>query len=173
MAITTRFGTPVKITWRHDDYDEEGWVQIENLSGGDERSIHISDLRAPGGAVEIDAAARACSRCKGRRRVPGLPREVLTPAVLAIAQQAYDTRDWAALPILADALQDAGCEDDDILLHLRGEEGCSRCEGAGIIYDPEYSLAGRQKCPAGCDGGMVRPLHARGCWVVDLVLGKE
>jgi hypothetical protein len=40
--------------------------------------------------------------------------------------------------ILADALQDAGCDNYDILSHCRG------------------------------DGQ-----HVRGCWVVDLVLGKE
>ena len=61
----------------------------------------------------------------------------LTPTVLAIAQQMYDTRDFGAMPILADALQDAGCDNDDILNH---------CRGPGP--------------------------HVRGCWVVDLVLGK-
>jgi hypothetical protein len=50
----------------------------------------------------------------------------------------YETREFAAMPILADALQDAGCENADILTHCRG------------------------------DGS-----HVRGCWVVDLLLGKE
>jgi hypothetical protein len=50
----------------------------------------------------------------------------------------YESRDFGAMPILADALQDAGCEDAAILGH---------CRGAGP--------------------------HVRGCWVVDLVLGKE
>ena len=52
--------------------------------------------------------------------------------------QMYDTRDFSAMPILADALQDAGCEKADVLDHCRG------------------------------DGP-----HVRGCWVVDLLLGKE
>ena len=49
----------------------------------------------------------------------------------------YESRDFTAMPILADALQDAGCDSDDILTHCRqpGE-------------------------------------HVRGCWVVDLLLGK-
>ena len=51
----------------------------------------------------------------------------------------YESRDFAAMPILADALQDAGCDNDDILNHCRDE----------------------------------RPRHVRGCWVVDLVLGKS
>jgi hypothetical protein len=61
-----------------------------------------------------------------------------TPTVLALAQQLNGGRDFSAMPILADALQDAGCDNDDILAHCR-------CSGQ----------------------------HVRGCWVVDLVLGKE
>ena len=61
-----------------------------------------------------------------------------TTDVIALAAQMYESRDFAAMPILADALQDAGCDNDDILNHCRG------------------------------DGA-----HVRGCWVVDLVLGKE
>lgn len=61
-----------------------------------------------------------------------------TPTVLAIAQAAYADRLFGDLPILADALEDAGCADAQILEHLR---------------EP-----GR---------------HVRGCWVVDLLLGKS
>jgi hypothetical protein len=60
-----------------------------------------------------------------------------TDTVVALARQMYESRDFGAMPILADALQDAGCASDDILTH---------CRGAGP--------------------------HVRGCWVVDLVLGK-
>lgn len=61
-----------------------------------------------------------------------------TDTALSLAQQMYDSRDFGAMPILADALQDAGCEDEQILSHCRSET-----------------------------------IHVRGCWVVDLVLGKE
>jgi hypothetical protein len=61
-----------------------------------------------------------------------------TDTVRSLAQQMYESCDFSALPILADALQDAGCDSADILDH---------CRGAGP--------------------------HVRGCWVVDLVLGKE
>ena len=60
-----------------------------------------------------------------------------TSTVVSIAQGLYDTRDFSAMPILADALEDAGCDHADILDH---------CRGTGP--------------------------HVRGCWVVDLVLGK-
>ena len=44
----------------------------------------------------------------------------LTSTVLALAQQMYDSRDFSAMPILADALQDAGCDNPQILEHCRG-----------------------------------------------------
>lgn len=44
-----------------------------------------------------------------------------TFAVLALAKQAYESRDFTTAPILADALQDAGCDDATILGHLRSE----------------------------------------------------
>jgi hypothetical protein len=62
-----------------------------------------------------------------------------TTTALALAQGIYDERAFDRLPILADALQDAGCDNDDILNHLRAT-----------------SLP-----------------HVRGCWALDLVLGKE
>ena len=50
----------------------------------------------------------------------------LTPTVLALAQAAYDNRnlpsgtlDNERLAVLADALEDAGCDNADILKHLR------------------------------------------------------
>ena len=40
-----------------------------------------------------------------------------TSTVTTLAQQMYNTRDFSAMPILADALQDAGCDHTDILIH--------------------------------------------------------
>ncbi|QEG27365.1 hypothetical protein GobsT_21190 [Gemmata obscuriglobus] len=60
-----------------------------------------------------------------------------TPTAVALALRMYDARNFDAMPILADALQDAGCENGDILNHCRGNQP-----------------------------------HVRGCWVVDLILGK-
>jgi hypothetical protein len=54
-------------------------------------------------------------------------------AVGVQADQAFDR-----LPILADALEDDGCTDDDLLFHFRHH-----------------------------------PTHLRGCWALDLVLGKS
>ena len=88
---------------------------------GTERAFQaklLCDVLGPEPALQVDAAW-------------------LTPTVAALAKGIYDERAFDRLPILADALQDAGCDDDEILTH---------CRGAGP--------------------------HVRGCWVVDLVLGK-
>jgi hypothetical protein len=58
--------------------------------------------------------------------------------LVSMARQMYDSRDFSDMPILADALEEAGCANADILVHLRGPGP-----------------------------------HVRGCWVVDLLLGKE
>jgi hypothetical protein len=58
-------------------------------------------------------------------------------SVARMAEGVYQERAFDRLPILADALEDAGCDHSDVLAH----------------------------CRAGTD-------HARGCWVVDLLLHK-
>jgi hypothetical protein len=42
-----------------------------------------------------------------------------TAVVLALARSADESGDYGALPILADALQEAGCEDPEVLTHCR------------------------------------------------------
>jgi hypothetical protein len=44
-----------------------------------------------------------------------------TTAAVGVARQMYESRDCSAMPILADALQDAGCADPNILDHCRGD----------------------------------------------------
>ncbi len=61
-----------------------------------------------------------------------------TSTAVGVAEAIYADRTFDNLPVLADALQDAGCDHPDILTHLR---------------DPGP--------------------HVRGCWALDLVLGKE
>jgi len=56
-----------------------------------------------------------------------------TDTAKTLAQQMYDSREFGAMPILADALQDAGCENDDILAHCRDPHathvrGCWVCD---------------------------------------------
>jgi hypothetical protein len=42
-----------------------------------------------------------------------------TEHVVGLAAKMYDDRAFAAMPILADALEEAGCGDADILSHCR------------------------------------------------------
>jgi hypothetical protein len=53
----------------------------------------------------------------GRRVVE---RSWRTPAIVSLARHADDKRDFAGLPVLADALEEAGCDDIELLAHLRG-----------------------------------------------------
>jgi hypothetical protein len=114
----------------------------------------------------VAAVARACIAATPDRPKDqcGLLRELFGPApfrtlalpgisvltwndrtVPRLAQAAYDeshlpegTLDTARLAILADALLDAGCDDEELMAHCRSEGP-----------------------------------HVRGCWAVDLILGKE
>jgi hypothetical protein len=109
----------------------------------------------------------------------------LTPAALGVARRAYDLRDWAALPVLADALEEAGCEDADILHHLRDEVICPGCSWGSVT---EWYGGGGGWC-AYCDrsgpdlswvpAARLLPRHAhlhgphvRGCWCLDVILGR-
>ncbi|MDY3559510.1 hypothetical protein R5W23_000503 [Gemmata sp. JC673] len=42
-----------------------------------------------------------------------------TDTTVALAKGMYESRDFSAMPILADALQDAGCDNADVLIHCR------------------------------------------------------
>jgi hypothetical protein len=55
-----------------------------------------------------------------------------------IARSVYDGRDYDQMPILSDALEEAGCTDAEVLGHLRSPGP-----------------------------------HVRGCWALDLVLGRS
>ncbi len=56
----------------------------------------------------------------------------LTSTVVSLARQIYDSRDFTAMPILADALQDAGCDNPQIVEHCQGPgshvRGCWVCD---------------------------------------------
>jgi hypothetical protein len=56
----------------------------------------------------------------------------LTSTVLALANGIYTERAFDRMPILADALQDAGCDNENILNHCRAPgphtRGCWVCD---------------------------------------------
>jgi hypothetical protein len=52
------------------------------------------------------------------------------------------------LPILCDALQDAGCSNVDIITHCRSEEFHARgCWVLDLLLDQQYQRAGNQQLP--------------------------
>jgi hypothetical protein len=55
-----------------------------------------------------------------------------TSTVIALARQMYDSRDFSAMPILADALQDAGCDNEDILQHCR-DANATHVRGCWVV----------------------------------------
>jgi hypothetical protein len=59
--------------------------------------------------------------------------------VVRLAQAIYEERRWGDMPVLADALLDAGCDNEEVIQHCRQQ-------GA---------------------------FHTRGCWVIDLLLGRS
>jgi hypothetical protein len=62
----------------------------------------------------------------------------ITPRAATIAGHAYRERDWGVLPVLADALEDAGCAEADLLVHLRGPGPHARgCWATDLILGRE------------------------------------
>jgi hypothetical protein len=117
--------------------------QIADAEGASRYALNAVQLSAGLSARDDEAI----DQCVLLRDVVGNPfREVeLDPSwckwsngtVRRMAQAIYADRRFDDLPILADALEDAGCTNEDILTHCRE-----------------------------------RNEHVRGCWVVDLLLGK-
>jgi hypothetical protein len=125
-------------------------VAIEDASGAAlYTAMHVPDAKISPGIPH-----RTAAKAQERRALLALLRDIFGDlfravrvepswlrwnggAVPKLAQAIYDDRAFAHLPILADALEEAGCDNPDILAHCRS-------------------------------GGE----HVRGCWVVDLLLGK-
>jgi hypothetical protein len=127
---------------------EFGEVDHYNALDNTRRSAdQVARAVAWAGRARPDRIAMQAIECNVLRDIFGNPFRLasVTPAwrtwnartVIQLAELIYAERAFAHLPILADALEEAGCTDAAILDHCRG-------------------------------GGE----HVRGCWVVDLLLGK-
>jgi len=62
----------------------------------------------------------------------------LTSTVVSLGQAIYDERAFDHMPVLADALEESGCTNQEMLAHCRGGSE-----------------------------------HVRGCWLIDVILGKS
>jgi hypothetical protein len=117
-------------------------VALETISAARHLAAHHASTRSsvlPVAKVRLPKEATAFRDIFGNpfRPVAFSP-EWRTGTAVSLARTMYESREFSAMPILADALQDAGCDNEDILSH---------CRGTGP--------------------------HIRGCWVTDLVLGKQ
>jgi hypothetical protein len=100
-------------------------------------AVHAADGLGDG-AVERREQARLLRDIFGNPFRPGAVHPAwLTPHVIGLARGIYEDRAFDRMPVLGDALEEAGCTDEEILAHCRSPTD-----------------------------------HARGCWVVDLILGK-
>jgi hypothetical protein len=128
-------------TWRL-AYAAQLTCGTSRLEGPSEEVIKWASHISPARGVEEKQAH--CDLIRDLFGSPFRSRPAVAPAWLAwdggtvprLARAAYDERAFERLPVLADALEEAGCTDADLLGHLRA----------------------------------ARP-HARGCWVLDLLLG--
>ena len=178
------------------------------------------DCRLCGGSVSDDWAdgRRRCDECSALQPlIRWLDWNDAT--VPRLAEAIYRERAFDRCPILADAIEEAGCTDAAILNHLRGLTACPDCLGSGTEADDSGGNVGVVRWCRGCGGrGWVRPkrrkrcpcggeyaplkkdylpllsacakcrkegpfwvdteedapaVHVRGCWCLDLILGRE
>jgi hypothetical protein len=96
---------------------------------------HAACLRVPDaliyavGSVSSEEYAVAfevklCSALRDIFENPFRPDVAFSPAwrtdtAVSLAKQMYEAREFSAVPILADALQDAGCDNEEVLSHCR------------------------------------------------------
>lgn len=152
------------------------------------------------------------------RSVPALPYLYTGDryTIHQLARAMYESRDFAAMPQLGDALEEAGCTDEEILRHCRKGQTYRQVVTVSVHVDQMYlnddgknpprgwavtvngkkeigALKNRKvainyaesqfsikswdkytKCWVG-EGVITsnNSIHARGCWVLDLCLGKE
>jgi hypothetical protein len=104
----------------------------------------------------------------------------VTPTVLSIARAAYEAgpdKCPGRLAVLSDALEEAGCDNQALLMHLRGKELCTACYGTGTYRTTEGVSYGCPLCGDGINPGAgwrTLPIsHVRGCWALDLILSME
>lgn len=159
-----QFRTPAVLSLAQAAYDERPGRECESCEGNGYRWA-CKDCRGtyPGDETLV------CPVCFYSR--PTM--RVTCPDCGGTGRVEDGTLDPTRLAILADALEEAGCP---------AEEKCRRCDGVGVV-GTGYGSFGVEACPAACREGRVpSPLlthlrspgvHVRGCWALDLILGKE
>ncbi|HVK16927.1 MAG TPA: hypothetical protein VM533_08250 [Fimbriiglobus sp.] len=113
----------------------EAWATVYACRAAAARDLNAVRGNKPAAERRLQADLARCLIGNPFRPVTFDPRWRTSSAV-GLAWAVHDDRAFDRLPILADALEDAGCDDEQVLRHCREDT-----------------------------------VHARGCWVVDRVLG--
>lgn len=147
-------GTPLSVRVKIDLADGSTWradKRLGEFTTSDEG--HGTNLReATSIASRIDSIYNLTAAQSGQAVQSDIVRDIFgnpfrsvafdarwrTSNAVRVARTIYDDLAFDRMPMLAVALMDAGCEDEQVISHCRS------------------------------DGS-----HVRGCWVVDLVLGKQ
>jgi hypothetical protein len=119
-------------------------ISDDAFGGADGASLYAARALATAGSFESERSIQCeILRCIFGNHFSSFP---IDPGWLnwqggllgSMARWMYDSRDFGDMSVLADALEDAGCANPDVLAH---------CRQQGAV-------------------------HVRGCWVIDLLLGK-
>lgn len=113
---------------------------------GDDRGLHLIDPDPPHGGFFNLSAEWSKAKTAGRRPFEPITAAALAPlradtTVKQLAKVIAEQQDFGSLPILADALEEAGCTDKPLLVHCRkpGEHGCG-CWAVNMLLGtaPEF-----------------------------------
>jgi hypothetical protein len=121
------------------NYDHRLRFAAETVRPSSDDSVHgLGRLRLIPELVRLAPGLLRCVFGPDPDRAVTFEPEWLNSTLISLARTIYEDREFDLMPILGDALEEAGCGNEEILRHCR-------------------------------DGGR----HVRGCWVVDLILGKS
>lgn len=163
-----RFDTAISHVRREFVVDQRSWIpgaagvmvrRVRDIVGNPFRPVTLPPGPPCGVCGGLGQAAAHCEDCGRWGHFGKGPCSWLTPEVVSLARAAYDERnedgtlDADRLAVLSDALEEAGCRDYRILEHLR-DAGGWEYRGHGNMERNDV-------------------VHFRGCWAVDLLLGKE
>lgn len=114
LSLVVQSGTVVR-DQRGDNYSEG--VLTDAMTW----TCNVAGLRLVTGRVKREQREAWCWRTFQAAKGPDTPFDPAwrTSDAVAIAKQIYSSRDLSAMPILADALEEAGMNHADILSHLR------------------------------------------------------
>jgi hypothetical protein len=107
--------------------------------------LDYCEMGIPPEGETIEDINRECIRFSSEwcrdRWVPRINPDWRTSTVVSLARGINENRTFELLPILADALQDAGCENEDVLFHCRNDRLHARaCWVVEVLLNAETGV---------------------------------